>query len=257
LALGKAIKGVPYGAWDFFGSSLTSMFDNSKGAIRFGEKAHKLAHRLSGVRDLDGLYVNLVSEWQDPGHVVKRKGNSDESLDELMQQEHSEPLCLLDDKLPSVGVESHQLRMMFKDSMTYLPDDILCKVDRAGMANSLETRVPFLDHRVAELAWRLPLNMKIRDGQGKWVLRQVLYKYVPEELIDRPKAGFGVPIGLWLRGPLRQWAEELLNTERLEYEGYFYAKPIQKKWKEHLSGKFDHTGSLWTVLMFQSWLEQK
>jgi asparagine synthase (glutamine-hydrolysing) len=256
LALGKSIKQVPYGAWDFFGSSLTSMFDNSKGVVRFGEKAHKLAHRLSGVRNLDDLYVNLVSEWQDPGHVVKRNGKSDESLDALMRQERTEPFCLLDDKLPSVGVESHQLQMMYKDSMTYLPDDILCKVDRAGMATSLETRVPFLDHRVVELAWRLPLNMKIRDGQGKWVLRQVLYKYVPSDLIDRPKAGFAIPIGQWLRGPLRQWAEELISEERLESDGYFYVEPIQRKWREHLSGKFDHAGSLWTVLIFQSWLDR-
>jgi asparagine synthase (glutamine-hydrolysing) len=108
---------------------------------------------------------------------------------------------------------------------------------------------------VAELAWQLPLGMKIRGGQGKWALRQVLYKHVPRELIDRPKAGFGIPVGQWLRGPLRPWAESLLNEARLQAEGYFYPAPIRKKWAEHLAGQRDHTASLWAVLMFQAWQE--
>ena len=186
-----------------------------------------------------------MSEWQDPAQVVK--GGAGYIL--------REPHNMLSDPLPSAGAEQHQLRMMYRDTMTYLPDDILCKVDRAAMATSLETRVPFLDHRVAELAWRLPLNMKIRDGQGKWALRQVLYKYVPKELIDRPKAGFAIPVGQWLRGPLRDWAEALLDEKRLEVEGYFYPRPISDKWLQHLTGRYDHTPSLWAVLMFQSWLE--
>jgi asparagine synthase (glutamine-hydrolysing) len=147
--------------------------------------------------------------------------------------------------------------MMFLDSTTYLPDDILCKVDRAAMACSLETRVPFLDHRVVELAWRLPLHMKIRGNQGKWALRQVLYKYVPKELIERPKAGFGIPVGLWLRGPLREWAEALLAPARLVAEGYLKPELINHVWREHLSGKRDHTSKLWAVLMFQAWLEHQ
>ena len=125
------------------------------------------------------------------------------------------------------------------------------------MVNSLETRVPFLDHRVVELAWRLPLNMKIRDGVGKWALRQVLYKYVPKELIERPKAGFAIPIGQWLRGPLRDWAEALLNPMRIQQEGYFHPGPIETVWRQHLKGTHDHTPKLWAVLMFQAWLEQQ
>jgi asparagine synthase (glutamine-hydrolysing) len=189
-----------------------------------------------------------VSEWQDPALVVKGKAeNNGELIDE--------PVSMLSDPWPAAGAENQQLRMMYRDSMTYLPDDILCKVDRAAMAASLETRVPFLDHRVAELAWQLPLNMKIRNGQGKWALRQVLYKYVPKALIDRPKAGFAIPVGKWLRGPLKDWAEALLDEKRLEVEGYFYPSPIREKWLQHLSGRYDHTPSLWAVLMFQSWLE--
>jgi asparagine synthase (glutamine-hydrolysing) len=147
--------------------------------------------------------------------------------------------------------------MMARDSVTYLPDDILCKVDRAAMAVSLETRVPFLDHRVVELAWRLPLEFKIRGGQGKWILRQVLHKYVPRHLIDRPKSGFAIPIGQWLRGPLRAWAEHLLDAQRLNSEGFLHAEAIRRRWEEHLSGRRDHTHSLWAVLMFEAWLEQR
>jgi asparagine synthase (glutamine-hydrolysing) len=247
-ALGAAIKALPTGGWDALSRPLNALLPESNKFVRAGDRAHRLAARLGGVHNLDDLYNSLVSEWQDPALVVK--GNSSEIGVNLQV-----PASMLSDPLPAVGAEQQQLRMMYRDTMTYLPDDILCKVDRAAMATSLETRVPFLDHRVAELAWRLPLNMKIRDGQGKWALRQVLYKYVPKELIDRPKAGFAIPVGQWLRGPLRDWAEALLDEKRLEAEGYFYPKPIRDKWLQHLTGRYDHTPSLWAVLMFQSWLE--
>lgn len=166
-----------------------------------------------------------------------------------------EPETLLLNREKWLQLERAEERMMYLDAMTYLPDDILCKVDRAAMGVSLETRVPFLDYRVVELAWRFPLQMKIRDNQGKWPLRQLLYKYVPKELIERPKQGFAIPLGEWLRGPLRDWAEQLLDPVRLTAEGYFRPEPIRQKWQEHLSGKYNREYSLWSVLMFQAWLE--
>jgi asparagine synthase (glutamine-hydrolysing) len=251
-ALCTAIQVIPTKGWDALSWPMNGLLNPSQNVVRAGYKAHKLAESLNGVRNIDELYKRLLSEWHDPAQVVR--GTHFESGDSS-RFISSEPYDIFSDPWPTVGVEQAELRMMYRDTMTYLPDDILCKVDRAAMATSLETRVPFLDHRLAELAWRLPLNMKLRDGQGKWVLRQVLYKYIPKKLIDRPKAGFAIPVGQWLRGPLRCWAEALLDERRLECEGYFYPTPIRDKWKQHLSGHFDHTASLWSVLMFQSWLE--
>ncbi|MBC7618088.1 MAG: asparagine synthase (glutamine-hydrolyzing), partial [Candidatus Saccharibacteria bacterium] len=234
--LGAGIQQVPMAAWDAIGSALPGAY----GIARLGDKAHKLAHRLKTVQSVDDLYRSLVTEW--PQNVDLVRG--------------ANPLpTKLDDVGLAVGLPEAEHRMMLWDTVTYLPDDILTKVDRAAMSVSLETRVPFLDHRVVELAWRLPLHMKIRDGQGKWALRQVLYKYVPRELIERPKAGFGIPVGQWLRGPLRGWAEELLDEARLEREGYFNPAPIRQVWQEHLSGRREWTSRLWIVLMFQAWLE--
>jgi len=148
-------------------------------------------------------------------------------------------------------------RMMYLDTISFLTDDILAKVDRASMGVSLEARIPLLDHRVVEFAWRLPLDLKIRNGVGKWLLRQVLYKHVPKKLIERPKMGFDMPISAWLRGPLRDWSEELLKEDRLRREGFFNPKFVREKWAEHLSQKYDWTGYLWNVLMFQAWLEHQ
>jgi asparagine synthase (glutamine-hydrolysing) len=158
---------------------------------------------------------------------------------------------------PAASGEDFREWMMRTDAVTYLPDDILAKVDRAAMAVGLETRVPFLDPRVVAFAWRLPLSYRLREGESKRVLRRVLYRHVPRALVERPKAGFAVPLAAWLRGPLRDWAESLLAEGRLQREGYFTPAPIRKAWAEHLSGRRDWQYHLWDVLMFQSWLDHQ
>ncbi len=243
-ALGTLVAAVPVGAWDALGAPLNARA-GSGGVQQLGSKLHKLATRLQHVRGMEDLYRSLVSEWQDPAALVL--GEAGQPL--------QEPASLLDDPLPALGLAQAPLPMLYRDSMGYLPDDILCKVDRAAMATSLETRVPLLDHRVVELAWRLPLHMKIRGNEGKWALRQLLYQHVPRELIERPKAGFAIPIGQWLRGPLRDWAEALLAEPLLRQQGYLRPAPVRQRWAEHLTGRHDHTASLWAVLMFQAWLE--
>ena len=203
-----------------------------------GDKLHKLADILA-MKDPETMYLGLVSIWKDSTQVVVGG---------------AEPVTTLTDRHRWAGVNEFTLQMMALDLVTYLPDDILTKVDRASMTVSLEARVPLLDHRVVEFAWRIPLSMKIKNEEGKWLLRQVLYRYVPQHLIERPKMGFGIPIGYWLRGPLREWAEDLLDEGRLRREGYFYPNPIRQKWREHLSGQRNWQYLLWNVLMFQSWL---
>jgi asparagine synthase (glutamine-hydrolysing) len=168
-----------------------------------------------------------------------------------------EPTMALTGAVPDLQGLGDVERMMALDMLNYLPNDILVKVDRAGMGVSLETRVPFLDHRVGEFAWSLPLDYKMRHGVTKWPLRQILNRYIPLKLVDRPKMGFGVPVGHWLRGPLRDWAESLLAEPRLRAEGFFNPEPIRRKWAEHLSGQRNWQSQLWGVLMFQAWLEQQ
>lgn len=243
-AVGASLQALPVPGYDALGRGLNYMHAGSGGVDRLGDKVHKLAQCLGVVQNIDDLYLTLVSAWHDLAHLVRCPN---EAGGELASR--------FSDPLPDSALASAPERMMWRDIHTYLPDDILCKVDRAAMATSLEIRAPFLDHRVAELAWQLPLQMKIRDNQGKWALRQILYRHVPRELIERPKAGFAIPVGKWLRGPLRAWAEALLDEHRLQREGYLHPQPIRQAWAQHLSGRYDHTSKLWCVLMFQAWLE--
>lgn len=234
-AVARAITAISPGTW----SSLGSLVPLSRLNHRLGDKLHKGAGVL-GATSIDGLYRGLVSHWSEPDQIVVGG---------------HEPQTLLTAQRPELNALGPVERMMALDLLTYLPDDILVKVDRAAMGVSLETRVPMLDHRVVEFAWGLPQSLKQRDGVGKWTLRQVLYKHVPQDFFERPKMGFGVPIDSWLRGPLRGWAETLLSESRLKQEGYLHPEPIRQKWAEHLDGGRNWAYHLWDVLMFQAWLE--
>jgi asparagine synthase (glutamine-hydrolysing) len=233
MSMARAVLAIGTRRWDAIGG----LFSMSL----LGDKLHKGASLLSS-RTISELYRSMVSHWDDPESVVLGATGSPSVLDDLSQRLH--------------GLGDIE-RMMALDLLTYLPDDILVKVDRAAMGVSLETRVPFLDHRVVEFAWSLPLSYKLRDGVTKWALREVLYRHVPRALMDRPKMGFGVPIGSWLRGPLRDWAETLLAEPRLRSEGFFNPAPIRRKWSEHLSGQRNWQYHLWDVLLFQAWLEEQ
>jgi asparagine synthase (glutamine-hydrolysing) len=200
----------------------------------------KISEILSA-RSPEAIYLDLVSHWKNPSAVVHAA---------------AEPPTLVTRRGTWAQLPDFTSWMMYMDLVSYLPDDILVKLDRASMGVSLESRVPYLDdHWLVEFAWRLPLKMKIHNGQGKWLLRQVLYRYVPERMVERPKKGFGIPIDAWLKGPLRGWAEALLDEQRLKDEGFFNPSPIRQKWQEHLAGKHNWQYHLWDVLMFQSWLE--
>jgi asparagine synthase (glutamine-hydrolysing) len=202
------------------------------------EKLGEVLHHTS----IESLYEHLVSHWTNPEDVVIGG---------------TEPPTAVTDLYPPVDLPSDVETMMFTDLISYLPDDILTKVDRASMAVSLEARVPILDHRVVEFAWTIPLEMKIRNGDSKWLLRQVLYRHVPREIMERPKMGFGVPIDDWLRGPLRDWAEALLDRQRLRDEGFLAPDPIREVWNSHISGEVANHYLIWDVLMFQAWLENE
>lgn len=206
-----------------------------------GDKAQKLADVLA-LSDGHAFFHQLTSHWKDPASIVIGA---------------IEPQTLLTDPSAWPKTDSFEHWMMAMDVQTYMTDDILVKVDRAAMAASIETRVPMIDHRIVELSWRMPLDFKIRNGQGKWMLREVLYRHVPKELIERPKQGFGVPLDSWLRGPLRDWAESLIDASRLRQEGYFHPAPIRQMWDEHLSGRRNWQHHLWNVLMFQAWLSEQ
>jgi asparagine synthase (glutamine-hydrolysing) len=235
--VGWGLSNVSTKTWQTIYESVSSVLPQPfRGVKRPGVNAHKLADVMTGTQG--SFYHGLLYDKYSTS-VVRGGGELNREIESFIPR----------------SIDEFIHRMMYYDSITYLPDDILVKVDRASMGVSLESRVPLLDHRIAEFAWRLPLNMKVRNGNGKWVLRQVLYKYVPKEIIDRPKMGFGVPVGKWLRGPLRDWAEALLDQSRLEEEGYFRPEPIREMWKQHIDGKKNWQYRLWNVLMFQSWYE--
>jgi len=236
--LASALTAIPPQVWKTALETISPVLPPHIRQRNPADKLRKLTEILAA-ENPEAMYVQLISHWKDPTAVVI---------------ESSEPPTTLTDKSQWAELPDFRLRMMYLDMMTYLPDDILVKVDRASMGVSLEGRIPYLDHRVIEFAWRLPLSMKVHDGQGKWILRQILYQYVPKEMVERPKMGFGVPIDSWLRGPLHEWAESLLDEKVLRDQGYFDPIPIRQLWAEHLSGRHNREYLLWDVLMFQAWL---
>ncbi|MFN3388346.1 MAG: asparagine synthase (glutamine-hydrolyzing) [Allosphingosinicella sp.] len=240
-AAARGLTTLSPGAWNRIAGAADPFLPQSAKMALPGDKIHKGAGVLAS-RSVAELYHGLVSLWREPDELVIGG---------------TEPDTLLTGHMPRLEGLSDVERMMALDMVTYLPDDILAKVDRAAMSVSLETRVPLLDHRVVEFAWRLPMEYKLRDGETKWALRQVLYRHVPRALIERPKMGFGVPVGDWLRGPLRDWAEALLDPRRLAQEGYFHPEPVRRMWQAHLGGQVNEQYRLWIVLMFQAWLESR
>jgi asparagine synthase (glutamine-hydrolysing) len=208
-----------------------------------GDSAHKLAEILA-LRGRTDVYLRLISQWQEPAQLVA--GAAEPAVGAV---------TALHDETLRAGLGGALSHMMYLDLATYLPDDILVKVDRAAMAISLETRVPMLDHRLVEFAWRVPVGHKTDGRSGKLLLRSVLHRYVPPQLVERPKMGFGVPIDAWLRGPLRDWAEHLLDPARLARDGFFNAAPVTAMWRSHLDGRRQWQYPLWVVLMFQAWLD--
>jgi asparagine synthase (glutamine-hydrolysing) len=239
-AVAATLLAVPASVYESVASRLVRDPSPNSRLARLAEKVQKLA-RLLTCRDGDELYLSTISHWERPEEIV-------------IGGEEPAPLTM--SRVPELAGMDLVEQMMVIDVLTYMNDDVLAKVDRAAMATSLETRVPMLDQRVAEFAWRLPLDMKLRDGQSKWLLRQVLYRHVPRALVERPKSGFAVPIDEWLRGPLRDWAENLLDARRIENQGFLRAAPIRRLWQEHLGGKRNWYSQLWNVLMFQAWLER-
>jgi asparagine synthase (glutamine-hydrolysing) len=219
---GRALTSLGTSFWNSL-----SKFPGPLNVPILGDKVQKIARILRKARNAESLYSALLDEWDGDAGALPANLMADPRL-------------------------SDSAKMMYWDALTYLPDDILCKVDRAAMGVSLETRAPFLDHHVIETAMRLAPDMRIRNGETKWALRQLLYKHVPRELIDRPKAGFGIPVGKWITGPLRDWAESLLDEKALAQNGLLDGRQIQQRWQEHLTGKRDWTSSLWGVLMLQS-----
>ena len=235
----RAMQAVPPATYDRAYAAIAPVLPRRLRAVMPGNKAHKLAGVLDAATptDLyDGLTRHRGDAWPPvlgatpPRLLVEQPGRWPRGLDAVEQ-------------------------MLYLDARTYLPDDILTKVDRASMDASLEARAPFMDHRLVEFAWSLPTDLKIRDGRTKWLLREVVRRRVPDELVDRPKAGFGIPVGNWLRGPLRPWAEALLDPARIRSEGYLDPETVARLWAAHLAGRPDGRYEVWSILMFQAWLD--
>lgn len=235
--LGRILLSQPSQRWDRLLAPLAPLLRQAHP----GHKLHRLGHRMQQVRNFDDLYLSLVTEWQQaetmvPGaQYAQTRLSHRQDWPQLLQAEH---------------------RMMALDTLSYLPDDILVKVDRAAMAVSLETRAPFLDHRVVEFAWQLPLSHKLQQGQSKAILRRLLYRHVPRALVERPKMGFGIPLDDWLRGPLRDWGESLLSESALLQSGLLDPAPVRQVWQQHQvrAGAFGYR--LWSVLMLQAWWQR-
>jgi asparagine synthase (glutamine-hydrolysing) len=230
----QTITSIGVERWDRLFHILNPLLPGAFRQRNPGEKLHKLAGALAGAGG-EAMYRALLSQWSDPAEVVPGASGTEPGL----------PVF-----------ESLVDLMMFADTSIYLPEALLVKIDRASMSVSLESRAPLLDHRLIEWAWRIPRSLKIQNGRGKWLLRQVLNRYVPEALTDRPKMGFDVPVAEWLRGPLRGWAEELLSKRRLEADGFFHAGQIRGRWREHLAESRNWQDSLWSILVFQGWLDE-
>ena len=231
------LRALSPAAW----SALGTMVPEQRRPAQFGDKMHKLAGVFDGEPEASAFYRQVVSFWVDPARVLIAG---------------AEPSGPLEDPRVRSFVSDFVERMQYLDTLTYLPDDILTKVDRASMAVSLEARVPFLDHRLVAFSWSLPPAMKAGNGVGKRLLRRVLYRYVPRELVDRPKMGFTMPVQSWLRHELRDWAEHLLDERRLAREGIFEPVVIRTRWREHLDGKRNWQAALWAILMFQAWKDR-
>jgi asparagine synthase (glutamine-hydrolysing) len=230
-AAASTLQGVSTRQWD----RLARLLPAGLRPALVGDKLHKLA-ALLGAADCDAVYKQLVSHWRDPQALVPGGRDTPAPVWEASRR-----------------IDDFAERMAFLDTTTYLPDDILTKLDRASMSVGLETRVPLLDHRVVEFAWSLPRHLRLRGGESKWLLRQVLYRHVPRALIERPKAGFAVPVAAWLRGPLRDWAEDFLDERRLRADGLFDPAPVRAAWADHLAGRGNHWQGLWGVCMAQAW----
>jgi len=237
--LAKVLSNPTPKQWNMFSKIFSSALSRYGTQGTFADKFNKIA-QVMDMPDPDALYMRLVSVWDNPSDMLI---------------EGREPLTTLTDRSVWPRLDDFMRRMMYFDLVTYLPDDILVKVDRASMGVSLEARAPFLDYRVVEFACSLPNGMLISKGKSKWLLRKLLYKYVPAKLIERPKMGFAIPVDAWLRGPLREWAGDLLNEDRLQRDGFFKPKLIVDRFSEHISGKRNWQYCLWNILMFQAWKE--